>query len=112
MEDGANRMGRGMNMDMDNGMMMDYDHEDHDDHHHDHMEEQKAVKQDPWAGYYDFLINEGSFKFWAVFQVQITFSCIIQTNSCKLYFTVGDGCSSYIFSFCCCILCKIQCNNS
>lgn len=56
------------NMDMD---MMDYDHDDHDDHddHHDEMEEQKAVKQDPWAGYYDFLINEGSFKFWAVFQV-------------------------------------------
>lgn len=65
-------MGRGMNnMDMD---MMDYDHDDHhDDHHHDEMEEQKAVKQDPWAGYYDFLINEGSFKFWAVFQVRITF---------------------------------------
>lgn len=56
-------------MDYDNG---DHDHDhamdhDHDDHHD--MQEQKAVKQDPWAGYYDFIINEGSFKFWAVFQV-------------------------------------------
>lgn len=57
------RQGRGM---------MDHD-EDVMDHHPEMMEmktEEKAVKQDPWAGYYDFLINEGSFKFWAVFQVR------------------------------------------
>lgn len=24
---------------------------------------------DPWTGYYDFIINEGSFKFWSGFQV-------------------------------------------
>lgn len=48
--------------------MMEYD--DHDPHDHDHdMPEQKAVKDDPWSGYYDFIINEGSFKFWAAFQV-------------------------------------------
>lgn len=29
----------------------------------------RATKSDPWQKYYDFLINEGSFKFWAVFQV-------------------------------------------
>ncbi|XP_017781079.1 PREDICTED: uncharacterized protein LOC108565918 [Nicrophorus vespilloides] len=72
------RKARGMMMDDE----LDYDH-DHDfahdhDHHHDHehqppmmkeMVEQKAVKSDPWAGYYDFIINEGSFKFWAAFQL-------------------------------------------
>lgn len=31
--------------------------------------ESKSVgKNDNWGGYYDFLINEGSYKFWAVFQ--------------------------------------------
>ncbi|KRT80128.1 hypothetical protein AMK59_6513 [Oryctes borbonicus] len=53
-------------------MMMDYDHEDF---HHDETttaapkEEEKAVKTDNWANYYDFIINEGSFKFWAAFQL-------------------------------------------
>lgn len=97
-------MGRGMNnMDMD---MTDYDHDDHDDHHHDDMEEQKAVKQDPWAGYYDFLINEGSFKFWAVFQVN--FSTFMQGKCGKFCFAAGDGDPSHIFSFCRCVLCKVQ----
>lgn len=46
------------------------DDDDHD-YHHDHHEEpeKKAVKDDPWNGYYDFIINEGSYKFWAAFQV-------------------------------------------
>lgn len=55
--------------------------DDHDDHRHDEEEEEKeeddhgdmkAISQpkvDYWPGYYDFLINEGSYKFWAVFQV-------------------------------------------
>ncbi|XP_022915510.1 uncharacterized protein [Onthophagus taurus] len=58
------------------GMMMDYDHvdvHDHDDHDHDHIvehkEEQKAVKTDIWSNYYNFIIQEGSFKFWAAFQL-------------------------------------------
>ncbi|XP_059051268.1 uncharacterized protein LOC131846064 [Achroia grisella] len=33
----------------------------------------KPMKQgrytDPWAGYYDWIINEGSFKFWSAFQL-------------------------------------------
>lgn len=57
-----------MDYDHDHDHGMDHDHDmDQDDHHE--MHEQKAVKEDPWAGYYDFIINEGSFKFWAVFQV-------------------------------------------
>jgi hypothetical protein len=31
--------------------------------------EGRYIKGDPLNGYYDFLINEGSYKFWAVFQV-------------------------------------------
>lgn len=54
-----------------------YQDDHHDDHHDDHImkEEQHAMKAmgqakvDYWGGYYDFLINEGSYKFWAVFQV-------------------------------------------
>ncbi|XP_026739288.1 uncharacterized protein LOC113502106 [Trichoplusia ni] len=50
--------------------------EDYYDEHH-HYEEhttpkpmkQKARYTDPWAGYYDWIINEGSFKFWSVFQL-------------------------------------------
>lgn len=49
----------------------------YDEHHyHDHdttTTTAKPVKQgrytDPWAGYYDWIINEGSFKFWSAFQV-------------------------------------------
>ncbi|CAF4794258.1 unnamed protein product [Pieris macdunnoughi] len=52
--------------------------EDYYDEHHDHHHEvetttAKPMKQgrytDPWAGYYDWIINEGSFKFWSVFQL-------------------------------------------
>ncbi|VEN53517.1 unnamed protein product [Callosobruchus maculatus] len=42
---------------------------DSDDHHDEMKPEKKAVAEDPWAGYYDFIINEGSFKFFAVFQL-------------------------------------------
>lgn len=52
--------------------MMDDDIVYHDDHHEEpkEMKEQpKAAIEDPWEGYYDFIINEGSFKFWAAFQV-------------------------------------------
>ncbi|XP_021194070.3 uncharacterized protein LOC110378935 [Helicoverpa armigera] len=49
----------------------------YDEDHHHHYEEtttakpmkQKARYTDPWAGYYDWIINEGSFKFWSVFQL-------------------------------------------
>lgn len=39
------------------GMM---DHEEHD---------VEKPKSKPWLGYYDFLITEGSYKFWVVFEV-------------------------------------------
>lgn len=67
------------------------DHSYHDYHHHDHHMESMAppppppsteppkmemMKQsrysDPWEGYYDFIITEGSFKFWSGFQVLYT----------------------------------------
>lgn len=52
----------------------DYNDDDMNDDHeddHDHMKAISQPKVDYWAGYYDFLINEGSYKFWAVFQVMI-----------------------------------------
>lgn len=50
----------------------------HDDMHDDmkddmpddpEMKGMAEAKGDYLGGYYDFLINEGSYKFWAVFQV-------------------------------------------
>ncbi|XP_026487866.2 uncharacterized protein LOC113394683 [Vanessa tameamea] len=46
----------------------------YDEHHyHETTTTAKPMKQgrytDPWAGYYDWIINEGSFKFWSVFQL-------------------------------------------
>lgn len=35
----------------------------------------KYIKGDPLKGYYDFVITEGSYKFWAVFQVNQIFYC-------------------------------------
>lgn len=32
--------------------------------------EGRYIKGDPLKGYYDFVITEGSYKFWAVFQVR------------------------------------------
>lgn len=33
------------------------------------VESARYIKGDPLNGYYDFVISEGSYKFWAVFQV-------------------------------------------
>lgn len=33
--------------------------------------EGRHIKGDPLKGYYDFVITEGSYKFWAVFQVSV-----------------------------------------
>jgi hypothetical protein len=33
------------------------------------VEEGRYIKGDPLNGYYDFIINEGSYKFWSIFQV-------------------------------------------
>lgn len=55
--------------DHDQDMPMDQD-QDNDD-----MKEESRV--DYWNGYYDFLINEGSYKFWAVFQVLWNISFLV-----------------------------------
>ncbi|XP_076685153.1 uncharacterized protein LOC143377587 [Andrena cerasifolii] len=67
---------------------------DYDDHHDDHgmgNDEQKDMKAmsepkvDYWGGYYDFLINEGSYKFWAVFQLA-TAALLIYSGFAALYY--------------------------
>lgn len=65
----------------------DHDYDDHHDDHsmgNDEQKDMKAVsepKVDYWGGYYDFLINEGSYKFWAVFQVRFSsIFFIVKTN--------------------------------
>lgn len=50
---------------------------DDDEDDHNHMKAIGQPKVDYWAGYYDFLINEGSYKFWAVFQVILNLSALI-----------------------------------
>lgn len=34
------------------------------------IEQGRYIKGDPLNGYYDFIITEGSYKFWVVFQVR------------------------------------------
>ena len=49
-------------------------HNDYEEVELNNSDESKAISQpksEYWSGYYDFLINEGSYKFWAVFQVQM-----------------------------------------
>ncbi|XP_029156893.1 uncharacterized protein LOC114929495 [Nylanderia fulva] len=59
-------------------------HDDENDH-----SDMKAISQpkvvDYWAGYYDFLINEGSYKFWAVFQLA-TAALLIYSGFAALYY--------------------------
>lgn len=68
-------------------MMNDENYHKDDDHSSKDMEkdvtQQKAVANDAWAGYYDFIINEGSFKFWAAFQVW--FILVIENLITKLF---------------------------
>ncbi|XP_043461339.1 uncharacterized protein LOC122497958 [Leptopilina heterotoma] len=69
------------------------DDEHFDDHDMDHdmdveMENTKAMTQpkaEYWNGYYDFLINEGSYKFWAVFQLA-TAALLIYSGFAALYY--------------------------
>ncbi|XP_050313849.1 uncharacterized protein LOC126748565 [Anthonomus grandis grandis] len=72
------------------GMMMDDNIIYHDDHHHEEpkmemKEESKAAVADPWEGYYDFIINEGSFKFWAAFQL-VTAALLIYSAFAAVYY--------------------------
>lgn len=59
------------------GRGLDY-YDEHDHYHETTTTTAKPMKQgrytDPWAGYYDWIINEGSFKFWSVFQVLLNCS--------------------------------------
>ncbi|XP_076262442.1 uncharacterized protein LOC143197699 [Rhynchophorus ferrugineus] len=61
----------------------------HDDHHEHHEEpkakEEKKAVNDPWDGYYDFLINEFSFKFWAGFQL-VTAALLIYSAFAAVYY--------------------------
>lgn len=41
------------------------------------VEEGRYIKGDPLKGYYDFIITEGSYKFWAAFQVSDGLSSIV-----------------------------------
>ncbi|KAJ8684419.1 hypothetical protein QAD02_020211 [Eretmocerus hayati] len=67
-------------------------HDDYDEDtpkvHQDDMSDSNAVSQaktDYWGGYYDFLINEGSYKFWAVFQLA-TAALLIYSGFAALYY--------------------------
>ncbi|XP_072402674.1 uncharacterized protein [Diabrotica undecimpunctata] len=64
------RKGRGIMEDF-----HDYDHENHHDIIVDHPPEIQKLKEEPkqaadaFTNYYDFIITEGSFKFWSAFQL-------------------------------------------
>ncbi|XP_074110331.1 uncharacterized protein LOC141534702 [Cotesia typhae] len=84
------------------------DHNHNHNHDHDHEEEEEEEdnqadmdqmdvdgdmdskslaesKGEYWGGYYDFLINEGSYKFWAVFQLA-TAALLIYSGFAALYY--------------------------
>ncbi|XP_033231994.1 pheromone-processing carboxypeptidase KEX1 [Belonocnema kinseyi] len=69
----------------------DHDEDDDDDLDVDDMGDMgdsKAMvepKGDVWGGYYDFLINEGSYKFWAVFQLA-TAALLIYSGFAAIYY--------------------------
>ncbi|KAK0084946.1 hypothetical protein PV325_006046 [Microctonus aethiopoides] len=65
-----------------------YDHhmeDDYDNNEDDEMEDSKSLSQaknENWGGYYDFLINEGSYKFWAL----ATAALLIYSGFAALYY--------------------------
>ena len=80
----------------------DYYDEHHDDDH-EHTTTAKPMKQsrytDPWAGYYDWIINEGSFKFWSVFQVSFNIHLkFLPTifNFCRMSQLIYNSCYNNI----------------
>lgn len=44
------------------------------------VSEGRYIKGDPLKGYYDFIITEGSYKFWAVFQVDYVMNGVLPTD--------------------------------
>ncbi|KAF7998296.1 hypothetical protein HCN44_009694 [Aphidius gifuensis] len=65
----------------------DDEKDDHDDKDmkNDTTESKSVGKNDNWGGYYDFLINEGSYKFWAVFQIA-TAALLVYSAFAALYY--------------------------
>lgn len=45
--------------------------------------EGRYIKGDPLRGYYDFIITEGSYKFWAAFQVFISLRLSLSLANAK-----------------------------
>ncbi|XP_057657875.1 uncharacterized protein LOC130894872 [Diorhabda carinulata] len=55
-------------------VVQDFVHDNHHDHeiivdHPPTMKEETKQAIDSWSSYYEFIITEGSFKFWAAFQL-------------------------------------------
>ncbi|XP_052892552.1 uncharacterized protein LOC128300510 [Anopheles moucheti] len=48
--------------------------------------EGRYIKGDPLNGYYDFVISEGSYKFWAVFQL-VTAAVVIYSTLTAIYYS-------------------------
>ncbi|XP_062121975.1 uncharacterized protein LOC133835852 [Drosophila sulfurigaster albostrigata] len=57
--------------------------------------EGRYIKGDPLKGYYDFVITEGSYKFWAVFQVGTALLIIYSTFAAIYYSKVNPLTSDY-----------------
>uniref|UniRef100_A0A1A9W3Z1 Uncharacterized protein n=1 Tax=Glossina brevipalpis TaxID=37001 RepID=A0A1A9W3Z1_9MUSC len=57
--------------------------------------EARYIKGDPLKGYYDFVITEGSYKFWAVFQVGTALLIIYSTFAAIYYSKVNPLVSDY-----------------
>ncbi|KAL9696484.1 hypothetical protein quinque_016063 [Culex quinquefasciatus] len=58
-------------------------------------EEGRYIKGDPLNGYYDFVISEGSYKFWAAFQVATAVLIIYSTFAAIYYSKVSPLTSDY-----------------
>ncbi|XP_055598120.1 uncharacterized protein LOC129747798 [Uranotaenia lowii] len=59
------------------------------------VEQGRYIKGDPLNGYYDFVISEGSYKFWAVFQVATALLIIYSTFAAIYYSKVSPLTSDY-----------------
>lgn len=57
--------------------------------------EARYIKGDPLKGYYDFIITEGSYKFWAVFQLATALLMIYSTFAAIYYSKVNPIVSDY-----------------
>ncbi|EDW76133.1 uncharacterized protein Dwil_GK14828 [Drosophila willistoni] len=60
--------------------------------------EGRYIKGDPLKGYYDFVITEGSYKFWAVFQVGTAILIIYSTFAAIYYSKVNPLTSDYDYT--------------